>query len=91
MSIVDSTARSRFEYHVEGRVAFVNYRRANGVVALTHAEVPPELEGRGVGSRMVRCVLDLVREHGEKVIPACSFVAAFIRRNPDYGDLVVAG
>ena len=88
MSIVDNTARGRFEYPVEGRTAFVNYRRANGVVTLTHAEVPPELEGRGVGSHLVRGTLDLIREQGEKVIPACSFVAAFVRRNPEYQDLL---
>jgi predicted GNAT family acetyltransferase len=88
MSIVDNIARSRYEYPIEGRIAFINYRRTADVVALTHAEVPPELEGRGVGSNMVRGVLDLIRERGEKMLPQCSFVAAFIRRNPEYRDLL---
>ncbi|HEX3895725.1 MAG TPA: GNAT family N-acetyltransferase [Rudaea sp.] len=88
MSIVDNTARSRFEYLVEGHVAFINYRRTPGMIALTHAEVPPEIEGRGVGSHMAREVLDAIRASGEKVIPQCSFVEAFIRRNPEYQDLL---
>ncbi len=88
MSIFDNTARGRFEYEVEGRTAFISYRRAGNVVSLTHAEVPPELEGRGIGSFMVRGTLDLIRERGEKVIPLCSFVDVFIRRNPDYQDLL---
>jgi hypothetical protein len=88
MSVVDNTARGRFEYEVEGRTAFINYRRAGNVLSLTHAEVPPELEGRGIGSFMVRGTLDLIRERGEKVIPVCSFVDAFIRRNADYQDLL---
>ena len=88
MSIVDDTARGRFEYAVEGRTAFINYRRAGNVLSLTHAEVPPELEGRGVGSAMVRGTLDLIRGRSEKVIPLCSFVEAFIRRHPDYQDLL---
>jgi hypothetical protein len=88
MSVVDNTSRERFEYKVEGRTAFINYRRAGNVLSLTHAEVPPELGGRGIGSSMVRGALDLVRERGEKVVPACSFVDAFIRRNPDYADLL---
>jgi predicted GNAT family acetyltransferase len=88
MSIVDNTARSRFEYDVEGRTAFIDYRRAGNVLSLTHAEVPQELEGRGIGSLMARGALDLVRERGEKVIPVCSFVVAFIRRHPEYQDLL---
>jgi predicted GNAT family acetyltransferase len=88
VSIVDNAARSRFEYLVDGRTAFINYRRTPGVVALTHAEVPPEIEGRGVGSHMAREVLDAIRVSGEKVIPQCSFVETFIRRNSEYQDLL---
>lgn len=88
MNVIDNASRSRFEYAVEGRTAFIDYRRAAGVVSLTHAEVPTELEGRGIGSNMVRGTLDLIRERGEKVIPACSFVDAFIVRHPDYQDLL---
>ena len=88
MSVVDNTARSRYEYAVEGHTAFIDYRRAAGVVWLTHAEVPTELEGRGIGSHMAAGTLDLIRSHGEKVVPQCSFVAAFIRRHPEYQDLL---
>ena len=88
MSVVDNTARSRFEFVVDGQTAFIDYRRTRGVIALTHAEVPPEIEGRGVGTQMAREVLDAIRASGEKVIPQCSFVEAFIRRNPEYQDLL---
>lgn len=88
MAVVDNTARSRFEYEVEGRTAFISYRRAGDVLSLTHAEVPVELEGRGVGSSMVRGTLDLIRQRDEKVVPACSFVAAFIQRHAEYQDLL---
>ncbi len=88
MSVVDNPAKRRFEYEVEGRTAFIDYRRSPGVIALTHAEVPRELEGRGVGSQLVRGTLDLIRTTGDKVVPACSFVASFIGRNAEYQDLV---
>jgi predicted GNAT family acetyltransferase len=86
----DNTANNRYEYTVDGALCFVAYRRSPGVVALTHAEVPPALEGRGVGSRMVRAILDQVRVDGDKVVPLCSFVVAFIRRHPEFQDLVAA-
>ena len=85
--IVDN-GRSRYEMSVEGETAFVSYRRADGVVDLLHAEVPSHLEGRGYGARLVQGTLDLARAKGEKVRPVCSFVAAFLRRHPEYQDLV---
>jgi predicted GNAT family acetyltransferase len=86
----DNTARGRFEMEVEGRTAFVTYRRGDGVITLNHAEVPPELEGRGIGGRLVRATLDRVRAEGLKVVPRCSFVAAFIRRNAAYQDMLAS-
>jgi predicted GNAT family acetyltransferase len=85
--IRDNTAESRFEMDVDGRTAFVTYRRGSGVISLNHAEVPPELEGQGIGSELVRLTLDAVRGEGLKVVPRCSFVAAFMRRHPEYADL----
>jgi hypothetical protein len=87
-TITDNAAANRFEMDVEGATAFVLYRRAEGVITLLHAEVPAQLEGRGVGGRLVRATLDAVRREGLKVVPRCSFVAAYIRRNPEYADLV---
>ncbi len=59
------------------------------VITLSHTEAPEMLEGQGLGSKIVRGVLDRVRTRGLKVVPACGFVAAFIRKNPDYKDLLV--
>jgi len=58
------------------------------VISLDHAEVPSALEGRGLGSKLVRATLDQVRSEGLKVVPRCSFVAAFIRRHAEYADLL---
>ena len=87
-TVRDNAASSRFELTVEGRTAFVAYRRNGAVVSLDHAEVPRELEGRGIGSELVRATLDAVRTEGSKVVPRCSFVAAYIRRYPEYADLL---
>jgi len=86
--VTDNKTANRFEMDVEGHTAFVTYRRDNGVISLNHAEVPRVLEGRGHGATLVQATLDAVRAEGLKVVPRCSFVAAFIRRNPGYGDLL---
>src|SRR5688572_21012358 len=85
-AIRDNPARNRFEMDAGSDVAVVNYRLVRGVITLSHTEVPEELEGQGLGSTIVRGVLDIVRGRGLKVVPACGFVAAFIRKNPDYRD-----
>ena len=88
-TIIDNPDRHRFEMQVEGQIAFVNYRREPGVVTLTHAEVPRPLEGRGIGGQLVAATLDALRAEGVKVIPRCSFVAAYLRRHAaHYADMV---
>ncbi len=86
--VTDNVDRSRFEMPVEGHVAFVTYRRSPESIALLHAEVPRELEGRGIGSRLARGTLDAIRQEGLKVVPRCSFIRAFIERNPSYRDML---
>ncbi len=86
--VTDNKELSRFELPVEGLIAFVVYRRGEETISLLHAEVPQELEGRGIGSSLVRATLDAVRAEGLKVIPRCSFVAAYMRRHPEVADLL---
>ena len=87
-AIRDNAAQSRFELDVEGDIAFAGYRKADGQLTIFHTEVPIGLRGRGIGSRLVRGVLDQARGRGLKVVPQCSFVAAFIGDNPEYRDLL---
>ena len=73
----------RYELAVEGHVAFVDCRKSPGVVAMTHAEVPPQLGNRGVGTALVRGALRLASAEQRTVQPLCPFVAAVMRRHPE--------
>ena len=85
----DRPARGRYEAMVGDRVVGVaTYELRPGAVAFTHAVVLPEWEGRGVGDRLARTALDDARDRGLQAVPACSFIAAWIGRHPDYLDLV---
>ncbi|MDF4252682.1 GNAT family N-acetyltransferase [Streptomyces sp. WMMB303] len=87
--ISDNTAEGRFEARIDGALAGVaQYLRAPGVLAVTHTEVEPAYEGRGVGGALAHHVLESAQEAGEKVAPVCPFVANYIRRHPDYQPLV---
>ena len=73
----------RFVTVVEGRTCVVAYRRADRVMAITHTEVAPELEGRGIAGALVQAVIDHARASGLKVLPLCSFALAYMDRHPD--------
>lgn len=86
--VTRNDARTRFELSVDGKLAVSEYNRLANAVMFTHTEVPEALEGQGVGGMLVRGALDDVRAQGLQVIPLCPFVAAFIRRHPEYLDLL---
>jgi predicted GNAT family acetyltransferase len=77
----------RFEAHVEGHLAQLNYMRQEGRIFFTYAGVPRPIEGRGIGSALVRAGLEYARREGLAVVPMCSFVRSYIERHPEYHDL----
>jgi uncharacterized protein len=87
----DNEARERFELDVEGHTAFVAYRKSPGAIMLVHTEVPPELGGKGVGSKLARATLDAVRAQARKLTVECEFIQSFMGKHPEYNDLLAAG
>ncbi|WP_043836280.1 GNAT family N-acetyltransferase [Muricoccus aerilatus] len=86
--VTDNRERGQFEMQVGEALARIVYRREGGRITLIHTEVPDALSGQGVGSRLVRGTLDRIRAEGIRVIPSCSFVAAYIARHPEDQDLL---
>lgn len=80
--------RSRFELQTESGTAFAVYERDGDRWTFTHTVVPPEAEGHGVGSALVREALATVRAAGGRVVPQCPFVRAYLERHPEWQDLV---
>lgn len=88
LQVTNNEAKHRFEAEVNGYLAIAQYRRQGETIVFTHTEVPEELEGQGVGGKLVRGALEQVRAAGGRVIPACSFVAGFMDRHPEYQSLL---
>ncbi len=86
-NVRDNTERHRFELDAEGHIAFSNYKRSGGLLTILHTEVPKELEGRGIGSALVRGLLAIARAQKLKVNAVCPFVKAYLDRHPEYADL----
>ncbi len=86
--VSNNEAEQRYELEVEGELALAAYRLSDGRIIFTHTEVPDALEGRGIGSRLVKAALDDVREKGLKAVPACAFVKHYIDQHPETQDLL---
>lgn len=86
--VVANRTLRRYELRLGERLAgTLDYTRSDGVVALTHTEVEPDLRGQGHGERLVRDALADLREHGATVRPVCPFVVAYVRRHSETTDL----
>ena len=92
VTVVDQPSGTRYEGFVGDTLAgFVEYQDVDGERAVRHTEVFDAFEGKGVGSALARGVLDDLRAKGMKVRPFCPFTAGWIRRHPEYLDLVADG
>ena len=90
LTVTDNTAANRYQVQVGAYIAFADYQLNGDTITFTHTEVPKELEGGGVGSKLARFALDDSRARGRTVVAECPFIAAYIRRHPEYQDLVSA-
>jgi uncharacterized protein len=85
--IINNRTKHRYELAADGHVAATYYDVDGDIITFTHTEVPPELGGKGIGSKLVKGALDQVRTEGLKVVAKCEFVKGYIGKHPEYADL----
>jgi predicted GNAT family acetyltransferase len=86
--VTNNRAENQYELIVDGHKALAAYTVDGARVSFTHTEVPPELEGQGIGSKLVEGALAQVREDGLKIVPLCSFVRHYVETHPETQDMV---
>lgn len=91
LEVINNVDKSRFEILVAGKRAVAEYIDRGHMIVFSHTEVPAGLEGKGIGSKLVSTGLNFAREQKKIVLPLCPYVAAYIRRHPEYQDLVLEG
>jgi predicted GNAT family acetyltransferase len=87
----ENPGKKRFELQVNEYTAILEYIKTADKIFLTHTEVPSELEGQGVGSKLVKNVLEEIKGGKLTLIPLCPFVANYIKKHPEWKDLVFRG
>jgi predicted GNAT family acetyltransferase len=79
----------RLEIERQGHVAYLEYTLAGRILQLIHSEVPEALRGQGLGSELAHSALEWAREQGLKVDVICPSVAEYLKKHPEYSDLVL--
>lgn len=88
-AIRNNADQSQYETTVEGHVAFVAYDLEEpSRIVFTHTVVPDALAGRGIGGALAKHVLDDARDRSLTVVPQCAYVAAYIKKHPEYESLL---
>jgi uncharacterized protein len=88
VAVTNNEAAHRFEAKLGNATALITYRRRGDRIVFLHTEVPADFEGKGVAGKLVRAALDFARANNLRVVPLCSFVASYIRKHPEYQDLL---
>ena len=87
LEVIHNQKESRFETWIEDKLSKLDYIQDGKNFVITHVGVHPSLRGQGVAGRIVEVSLVHAREHGLRVIPMCSYAAAYIRRHPEHAGL----
>ena len=77
----------RFETTVDDTTAYLSYQVQGDKLVYDHTIVPSAISGRGIAGDLTKHALDYARDQGKKVIPACSYVASYMQKHPEYADL----
>jgi uncharacterized protein len=87
--VTDNPAASRYEVHVGGALAgFVLYHLSGQRITLIHTEIDPQFQGAGLATRLARYSLDDARKRHLAVLPSCPYIRSWIKKHPEYVDLV---
>jgi predicted GNAT family acetyltransferase len=87
-TLIRNAAESRYEYRIDGHLAYVAYEEENDTVRLIRTFVPKALEGRGIAGTLVREVFDDIERRGMKMVPVCPYIIAYVEKHPEYRRLL---
>ena len=84
----DNQQRGRFEIDVGGQIVFATYGRSGDKLVISHVQAPPALRGTGAAGRLMQSITEVARGKGLKIVPLCSYAAAWIRRHREHHDVL---
>lgn len=87
IEVTQNKAEQRFEAWIDGYLSKLDYIQDGKNFVITHVGVSPELRGQGIAGKIVQVGLEYAKEESLRVVPMCSYAAAYIRKHPEYAEL----
>lgn len=88
MELTDNKEKKQFEMITGGYTSRIEYMIMGNKIFLTHTEVPTELEGKGIGSKIIQLALEEIEKRNLKLIPLCPFVAKYLSKHPEWNRIL---
>lgn len=88
IKVVHNPDEKRFETIIDGKLSKLDYLQNGRNFVITHVGVHPSLRGQGVAGKIVEAGLEHARTNSFRVVPMCSYAAAYIRRHPEHAELM---
>ncbi len=84
LEVKHNPEEKRFKVVLEDKIAMVEYMMGGNNIVFTHTEVPSEFEGMGIANKMAHVALQYAKTEGYKIQALCPFIAAYVRKHPEY-------
>ncbi|UXI66676.1 GNAT family N-acetyltransferase [Tahibacter amnicola] len=82
LTIQHDRLNGMFVAQVQGHHCHLDYRLNGDSMVITHTGVPSEVGGRGIAAALTAEAVAVAAREGWVIVPACSYVAAWLRRHP---------
>ncbi|MDI3409381.1 GNAT family N-acetyltransferase [Streptomyces cavernicola] len=81
-------AEQHYEIVVDGvRAGLTAYRDHGDQRVFYHTEIDDAFAGQGLAGRLVQEALTDVRAAGKRIVPVCPYVAKFLTKHDEFGDI----
>ncbi|MGB1262428.1 MAG: GNAT family N-acetyltransferase [Cognaticolwellia sp.] len=81
-TLIHNAPACRYEYHIDGDIAYITYDEQNGSMHLTHTVVPEALAGKGLAKILLEAVLEQINADNKKAVARCSYIVRYQAKNP---------
>ena len=88
IELKDNKTQHALELWVEGQRSFIGYELEGDKIYLMHTEVPEDQTGKGIAADLVEKSFTFLEAKNLKVVPACSYVRAYLQRHPEWNRIV---
>ncbi len=85
--LIHNADECKYEFHIDGHIAYITYNDINGNMHLTHTIVPDALAGKGLARTLLEAVLEEIKKDGKKAVAKCSYIVKYQEKNPDKSNI----